>query len=262
MTSDPRTGPASSDNGPPDRDLVAAEYALGTLRGREREDFRSRLRTDRDLQASVARWQDRLSGMVSTVETVAPSADLWNRIDRAIGPARDTRPVADKGPADTLAARLRRWLAPGRLFPLGGAALAGALTAALLLLPGTQPRPVAGPALIAVLQDGTKPVFAVRSGPGSATVTTTVTAVGGTAAPAGRSYELWAVAGDAAPVSLGVLGAAGSDGPAIRLAPGRLPAGLLRPGIVLAVSLEPAGGSPTGAPTGPVLFTGILVEAL
>jgi anti-sigma-K factor RskA len=34
-------------------------------------------------------------------------------------------------------------------------------------------------------------------------------------------------------------------------------AALIEPGTTLAISLEPTGGSASGVPTGPVLFTGV-----
>ena len=70
-------------------------------------------------------------------------------------------------------------------------------------------------------------ISATRSGPGPA---------------AGQAHEMWLIVGDDAPVSLGLMGAA----------PLPLP-DALAPGMILAVSLEPADGSTTGAPTGPVL---------
>ncbi len=257
------TRDAFPDRSPPDQDLVAAEYALGTLRGPARDRFVQALDQDRALQAGVARWQERLSGLVAGVEPVEPSAALWARIAQAV----DAETAADavrgaalppgREAARALAARL--WDAVALWRGLSLAAVAAACILAVLAIPAIRPPggSPAGHSLIAVLLDNGRPVFAVSAAPGRPA---SVTPVGDGAAPAGRSYELWAIAGTAAPVSLGLLdGAAGS---AVRIPPDRLPPGLLRPGVVLAVSLEPAGGSPGGAPTGPVLFTGTLVEAL
>jgi anti-sigma-K factor RskA len=75
----------------------------------------------------------------------------------------------------------------------------------------------------------------------------------------GRSYELWLIAGRSTPPkSLGVVGA---DEFSERPLPANVDVDTLRFATV-AVSLEPAGGSPTGAPTGPVLFTGKAVDSL
>jgi anti-sigma-K factor RskA len=75
----------------------------------------------------------------------------------------------------------------------------------------------------------------------------------------GRSYELWLIAGRATPPkSLGIVG---SDEFTERPLPANVDVDTLRT-ATFAVSLEPTGGSPTGAPTGPVLFTGKPVDSL
>jgi anti-sigma-K factor RskA len=71
--------------------------------------------------------------------------------------------------------------------------------------------------------------------------------------PAGRSLELWHVPEGQAPRSLGLL-KAGAEGQTIKDA---LAAGPI--GGIIAVSVEPEGGSPSGAPTGPVVYTGRLI---
>jgi len=67
--------------------------------------------------------------------------------------------------------------------------------------------------------------------------------------------ELWAVPPQGTPRSLGLISANGTT-----IVPrGRLAASLVKGDTAaLAVSLEPPGGSPTGAPTGPVLYAGKL----
>lgn len=68
----------------------------------------------------------------------------------------------------------------------------------------------------------------------------------------GRDYELWLIEGDSAPVSPGVV----PGGQSARVAvPEPLRAKLVA-GNLLAVSVEPQGGSTTGAPTGPVVAAG------
>jgi anti-sigma-K factor RskA len=75
----------------------------------------------------------------------------------------------------------------------------------------------------------------------------------------GRSYELWVISSRSpSPRSLGVVG---NDEFTQRALPGNFDAATLR-AASYAVSLEPAGGSTTGAPTGPILFTGKAVDSL
>lgn len=111
--------------------------------------------------------------------------------------------------------------------------------------------------LVAVLQqEPTAPAFLLTVDPQSRTMI--VRRVSATP-EAGRSYELWLISNRfPTPRSLGVIG---NDEFTQRPIPGNFDVGTLRTASY-AVSLEPAGGSPSGVPTGPVLFTGKIVEAV
>jgi anti-sigma-K factor RskA len=131
--------------------------------------------------------------------------------------------------------RLRRWQASTGV----ALAIAASLAAFIALRPAS-PR-------IAVLTPTTNgvPVLLAATGPGG---TLTIQPEGTITVPSGRDLELWALAaGETRPRSLGVLPAGG----------GRVIA-KVAPGTQLLVSLEPQGGSPTGQPTGPVLYGGRL----
>jgi anti-sigma-K factor RskA len=111
--------------------------------------------------------------------------------------------------------------------------------------------------LVAVLQqDPINPAFLLTVDPQSRTMIVRRVS----AAPEqGRSYELWLIAKSApVPKSLGLVGA---DEFTQRPIPGNFDLATLRTASY-AVSLEPAGGSPSGVPTGPVLFTGNIVESV
>jgi anti-sigma-K factor RskA len=114
-----------------------------------------------------------------------------------------------------------------------------------------------GARLVAVLQqDPTAPAFLLTVDPQSRTLV--VRRVSATP-EAGRSYELWLISSQfPAPKSLGVVG---NDEFTQRPIPGNFDVATLR-AASYAVSLEPAGGSPSGVPTGPVLFTGKIVESV
>ncbi|MEO0830743.1 MAG: anti-sigma factor, partial [Pseudomonadota bacterium] len=73
----------------------------------------------------------------------------------------------------------------------------------------------------------------------------------GAGAPEGRALEVWLIEGDADPVSLGLIGGALSLGDLT-----------FNTGTVLAVSIEPPGGSPSGTPTGQVVALGDLRNVL
>ncbi len=111
--------------------------------------------------------------------------------------------------------------------------------------------------LVAVLQqDPTSPAFLLTVDPQSRTLVVRRVS----AKPEqGRSYELWLVAkGAPAPKSLGLVG---QDEFTQRTIPGSVDLPTLR-SASYAISLEPAGGSTSGAPTGPILFTGNIVDSV
>ena len=114
-----------------------------------------------------------------------------------------------------------------------------------------------GARLVAVLQqEPTAPAFLLTVDPQSRTLV--VRRVSATP-EAGRSYELWLISSQVpAPKSLGIVG---NDEFTQRPIPGNFDVATLRTASY-AVSLEPAGGSPSGVPTGPVLFTGKIVESV
>ena len=76
-------------------------------------------------------------------------------------------------------------------------------------------------------------------------------------ADAQRSHELWVIPQGGTPRSLGTLSA---DRQSHKVLADAL-ADLLQQGATIAISVEPMGGSPTGAPTGPVIATGALTPA-
>lgn len=224
----------------PDRaEALAAEYVAGTLRGPARRRFEALLPGHPALQAELRRWQARLMPLTAPVAPVEPPPQVWQAIERRLWPAAAPRPWWQ---------RLGAWRAL--------AASAGVAALALALVLASAP-PLPAPVLV-VLQStgaeaGVPPSFVASvGGDGRSLVTQAVQPVG--LAP-GRVLELWSVPPQGAPRSLGLVRADGST----VLARERLPATLLKGGTAaLAVSVEPPGGSPTGAPTGPIIYAGKL----
>ena len=119
------------------------------------------------------------------------------------------------------------------------------------------PAPPAAAQYVALLQkDAGSPAFILTVD--AATKNFTVRKVG--AQPeAGKSFELWVVSDKLQrPRSLGVIGS--SDFTARPVLSG-YDSDLVNQ-ATYAVSLEPEGGSPTGAPTGPIVYTGKLIETV
>lgn len=223
--------PAPDTLSPREEDIaLAGEYVLGVLDLPARIAVDRRLKTDTAFAALVAGWERDFAGMNDGFSE-QPAPDLFAQIE--------ARLFGKPAPA----ARSSGWFLRFVL----GAGLAGALTVLVLaVLPPAVPVPE-GPVLTATLAGEGQPLaFAASWDAGAGELV--VRRTGGTAAAAGQVHELWVIAGDAAPVSLGLL----------ETAELRRPLDTLPEGAVLAVSLEPAGGSPTGAPTGPVLVTGVV----
>jgi anti-sigma-K factor RskA len=220
-------------------DALAAQYVTGTLRGRARARFETLLPSHPALQLAVRDWQARLMPLTAALPEVAPSARVWKAIENKLWPAPVEQPWWQ---------RLGLWRA------LSGTALAAVVGLGVLV---ASPPPAQAPVVVVLESTGTTAVnpatiVASFSGDGRALVTRTLTPV---ALTTDRVLELWAVPPQGNPRSLGLISANG----ATVLQRERLPATLLKGGTAaLAVSVEPPGGSPTGVPTGPVVFAGKL----
>ena len=214
-------------SGREDLDALAGEYVLGVLDLSEMRAVERRLAEDPVFAHAVAVWQNRLAPLAATVPPAAPPMDLWDRITASTAPANDNVvPLR----------RLRFWQAGSA----GALAIAASLAAFIVL---HQPEP----ARVAVLAPtiGGAPVLVATTEAGGRLVIRPNGTIG---VPNDRDLELWALAkGETKPRSLGVLPAAG-----------RALVATLPPDTQLLVSLEPRGGSPTGQPTGPVLYGGTL----
>lgn len=221
-------------------DRLAAEYAAGTLRGGARRRFEALLPAHPQLRAAVRLWQQRLMPLTVTIAPVEPPASLWPRIEARIGGA-----AAPPAPA----ARTGWWQRLALWRGLAGFASVAAVALAVLL---ALPRP-AEPPIVVVLSstggttEGVHSFVASVAADGRALVTRPLVNVN---LDAGRALELWSVPPQGAPRSLGLISPSGAS--VVRRDQ------LLQGTAALAVSLEPAGGSPTGAPTGPVLYVGKL----
>jgi anti-sigma-K factor RskA len=233
-------------------DMLAAEYVLGTLEPAERAGFETRMATEEGAKRAVDEWTRRLSPLAGVIEATEPPAGLWNRIETELQPRNplNAQPAAPPHPAnDNPGGDLRRSVAGWRRAFIGASALAALLAAVLVYreLPGSS---LQGRSYIAIVKsDGDRPALIVNVDP--ATKSAYVIPVFAEA-PAGRSLELWFIGAGEKPRSLGL----------VKSQPKRmtLPAGAKIQNALLAVSLEPEGGSATGAPTGPVIYSGQLIE--
>ncbi|WP_398476174.1 anti-sigma factor domain-containing protein [Tardiphaga sp.] len=281
-----------------DHIALAAEYALGTLDADERAQVEQMMAVDKDYAVVVESWERALSALNQMVGMVEPGPQVWENIRSAIGlsgaqlsmvlpsapePAAAPAIEAARGPSPaatsnviTLTRRAQRWQ--------GVATAMTAIAAALIALVGVQvtrpdllpvalrPKaeqvaqaPVQTPVQLAAAQsqyvallqtDASSPAFILTVD--AATKNFTVRKVG--AEPqVGKSYELWIVSDKfQAPRSLGVIG---SDEFTTRAALAAYDPDTVNQ-ATYAVTVEPEGGSPTGSATGPIVFTGKLIETV
>ncbi len=222
-------------------EVLAGEYVLGVLGVEDRMQVEERLRHDRTFAVIVRRWENNLSQFNEDYGLELPPEALFARIESKIyaQPPRDAWGAAFGGLWNSLAL----WR---------GLAFAGVAAAAVVA--GTEAglwdRSAGGQPLVAELAGKDSVISLVaRYDSGSGKLQVTPVATG---AQQQKSLELWLIEGEAAPRSLGVLPQTG-EGEII--VPDTL-RNRFAEGVILAVSLEPFGGSPTGQATGPVIALG------
>ncbi|UYV38954.1 anti-sigma factor [Rhodobacteraceae bacterium D3-12] len=216
-----------------DRQL-AAEYALGLLDSAEARVFEARLAAEPDLREDYALWAESFAALTDSIPDQTPPRDALAKIEAVLF-APEPKPRWS----------LSRWLG------LGVTAAAGLMMLVLWLGPmGPAPRPDMVALLAADSGD-----LKVSAGYVSDEKTLYLDRSVGRPA-SGRSFELWLIEGDNPPVSLGVLPDVDR---ALIVVPEALSARMA--GGTLAISDEPEGGSPTGAPTGAVLAVAPLITS-
>ena|SRR5262245_61536581 len=228
------------------REKLAAEYVLGTLTGRARSRFQSLMRYDPDLRRIVADWEERLVPLAHAAPEIAPPARLWRTLERRI---RYTK------------------RAPGWWENLAFWRTLAATTAAFLLILGigigVAPKPEPPMSTVAVMSDERGQPAMVVSWSAMERARDPHIRVRmlqeHPSMPPTASWELWVLpGGNAAPMSLGLVSLEPVQ--VMRLPPAVVEKMTGACGV--AMSVEPPGGSPTGAPTGPVIFKGQCVKIL
>jgi anti-sigma-K factor RskA len=220
------------------REQLAAEYMLGTMPVLVRRRFERLLTTDVTLRRAVEDWNARfdpidLDDLDDTEEE--PPAHVWRAVERrlALPPEAPARPG---------------WLS-SLAFWRGATFAAAALAAAVVIYVGVRPNP-APPSVVAVLSnDKGDPAWIALGGARGGDVD--VAPIRSVAIDAAHAFELWAIK-DGKPQPLGLL----TPEPGRPLA---VQASLVPADGLLAISLEPSGGSPTGLPTGPVQYKGAVL---
>jgi anti-sigma-K factor RskA len=230
-------------------ELRYAEYVLGVLDADERAAVERETAESDAAAVAVAIWRRRLLPLSAEVPAREPPPYVWERIRARLGQERPGRlPQAEERVGWWESLRFWRWSS------LATAALL-LVCLALLLVP-RRPAPPAVPYMAAALEQANGQVRWTAFMDLEQARMVVVPAPAATF-PAGRAPQLWLIPRGRQPISVGVISARG---------PSTLPLGSallaqLGPTAVLAVSVEPPGGSPTGQPTGPVVATGAIGAA-
>lgn len=207
---------------------LAAQYALGTLRGNARLHFEKRLAQEQELAQLLGCWQTLLAPFENNTQQQIPPERVWKKIQLSLPPQKTTS----------------SWN-----WNYLGWALAAGLAAIVLVPYLTSRSPELTPLVVLNSSDAAKGQWIVNAD--SERKTLQLVPVQPREIAANNSLQLWAIPSGAKPISLGLVNASQST---------QLTADgvILSPGTTIAISLEPQGGSPTGQPTGPVVFSGTL----
>ncbi|MGX4642645.1 anti-sigma factor [Massilia sp. SYSU DXS3249] len=228
----------------PDHDELAGAYVLGTLPAARRRQVEQAQLTDGRLRAAVEYWEQRLLPLTSIPEPVTPSTALWERIEHSVLPART--------PGWTGAVQASWW---NRLNVWRGLAAGGFAAAAIMAFNmGETMRPSPGTRFVTVLAapQSMAPGWVIKM-PDARTLL--LEPLGDTTVPEQRVLQLWTKAdGWKGPVSLGFV----TPGRKLEVRLDKLPP--VQPNQLFEITLEPAGGSPLGRPTGPILYIGRSVK--
>jgi len=241
-----------------DQEILAAEFALGTLDAEQRAEAEALSATDPVFAGRVTQWENWLSALGQTVPPVAPPPSLWAKIEERIGVHQGAANRLHEQVTEQIDA-LRQSLAAWRMAALGAATAAAAI--ALMWFGGLAP-PMSQqhPPLryVAMLQ-GEKGDTGFVVSMAMDDMRFVIRPVSAKALDA-KSYELWALMKDGKkPMTLGLVG---TEAYAMMDAPPEIDSNELDKGIQLAISVEPSGGAGKGNPMGPVVFAGDFIRLM
>lgn len=211
---------------PKDRAEVA-EYVLGVMPGDERPAMAGRILREGDFAREAQYWEATLDPLGDEIEPIAPPSRVWKGVQRRLfEPSKQS---------------VWRWIGPMIATALAVVAVVGFLRV-----------PDAGPVWVADMAtpEGLRLAALYDEDKGEMRVS-----MAGISMPTDRDVELWLIAGDRAPISLGVMPRTGQAAMDIPVELRELVAG-----ATMAISDEPLGGSPTGQATGPVLAVAPMVR--
>ncbi|SAL36806.1 Anti-sigma-K factor rskA [Caballeronia sordidicola] len=244
-------------------DQLAAEYTLGVLRGGSRRRFESISQHDPVIRLAVETWRLRLAAMTELGPAVAPPPEIWPAIERRLNLVNARRDAAAARPVARPKPNWFENLSFWRGWSIAATAIAAiALVVSVRELSTTTPVPTPTPVPQVAQEPRIGYVATLADEKSNArmlvtwddrTSEVTVRRLSGSSDPSDKSMQLWGLPKQGHPVSLGVLPVGGTA---------KFKAASVSAYPVLAVSVEPVGGSPNpNGPTGPVVYTGKVIPA-
>ena len=217
---------------------LASEYVLGTMQGGARRRFERVMMESYKARQAVWDWEQQINPLAQSVKAVQPPKRVWQKIQQRIKPQDQS----------TAWFSLKWWQ--------GFSALTTAFALVLVVLITQQPAPVLMHDQLALFNDDSdQPLWLVSGSSESGQlsikpINTQAVAVDN------KAFELWMLPTSGQPKSLGLMPVSNKETKMV-LSPQLL--SILQNSKGLAISIEPKGGSPTGLPTGPVVYQAPLI---
>lgn len=239
---------------------LAQRYVTGVMPYLARRRFQQLMREHEQIEETVLAWEEYFISLALAHNPVKPSMLVWQRITRQLDKAPNPVRVSTKRDLQPLLAGLSVFMFVGLI-----------VTSSAWWNEANQPpevvvervvekeiqlvdKLVPEEAIISVMGQAEPPVWIVKIYPNTQKLIVAVNAL--PEAQPDKDYELWALKDDKIPVSLGVLPKDGK----LSIELDEIKLASIARSTTLAVSLEPLGGSPQSTPTGPVLYTALLLS--
>lgn len=232
------------------RELLAGEYVLGLLSDGARGRLERLSVEDGRLRAALVSWEEKFCAWNLALKPLAPPPSVWRKLQAQI----KTDERARQEPVTGFS--LKGLWSGAAVLATAFVLVVGVFIGRSLVKPPAQTVPAASSNYVAVMSAPKGPPrWLITVHPQNGRVD--MNALANNTPPAGKSYQLWMLPGTGKPISLGLMNSTGSAHET--LSPEMLAA--LTKAKGLAISIEPAGGSPTGQPSGPVVYTGSIINS-
>jgi len=228
---------------------LAGEYVLGTLRGGALRRFERLMHERPYIRYAVATWEDRLNPLAENLPGVAPHSSVWNAIEKSIN-------ASSREALKVSAAHRSFWQSLG--FWQATTALLSVLLAVVVVMSNQQAEVLPMPSYVAVLESDSKIPMMVTMGDQSKRVVS-VRVMEKPRVEEDKDIQLWAMRGpDETPMPVGILQRNNME-THLKFSKSQWRKNI-KGAKMFAVTFEPKGGSPTGQPSGKLMYKGACLD--